>query len=48
MASTSKGLLTAPAERWKHLKFFKRPFWKGERQAARKEARQQSQEAIRR
>ena len=38
MASVKKGNLTAPPQWWKHLKRFKRAFWKAERRAARKSA----------
>jgi hypothetical protein len=34
MANIKKGLLTAPREYWKHLRWTKRPFWKAERKAA--------------
>jgi hypothetical protein len=34
MATVKKGILTTSPEWWKHLKWVKRPFWKGERQAA--------------
>lgn len=33
MANVKKGNLTAPGERWRHLDFWKRVFWKQERQA---------------
>lgn len=33
MANVKKGNLTAAGERWKHLDFWKRVFWKQERQA---------------
>ena len=41
MATVKKGLLTAAGEWWKHLRWTKRLFWKGERQAGRKDARRQ-------
>ena len=33
MASIKKGTITAPRQWWKHLKEFKRDFWKRERKA---------------
>ena len=42
MAHVKKGQLTPSPEWWKHLKWAKRPFWKRERQAAKKEAVKQS------
>jgi hypothetical protein len=42
MANVKKGLLTAPPEWWKHLRWTKRVFWKSERQAARTVARQEA------
>jgi hypothetical protein len=33
MANVKKGNLTAPPQWWKHLKDWKRVFWKSERQA---------------
>jgi hypothetical protein len=38
MATAKKGILTHACEWWKHLRRTKRTFWKGERQAARREA----------
>lgn len=38
MASVKKGHLTPAPEWWKHLREFKRVFWKAERKAAKKEA----------
>jgi len=35
MANVKKGNLTAPPQWWKHLKGFKRVFWKAERKAQR-------------
>jgi hypothetical protein len=43
MASVKKGHLTAAGEWWKHLRWTKRVFWKGERQAARTIARREAQ-----
>jgi len=37
MATKKKGILTSSPEWWKHLKWVKRPFWKGERQAVRRD-----------
>jgi hypothetical protein len=34
MATVKKGILTRAGEWWKHLRWTKRGFWKGERQAA--------------
>lgn len=34
MATVKKGILTPAGEWWKHLRWTKRSFWKGERQAA--------------
>src|SRR5436190_11205376 len=34
MANVRKGLLTAPHEWWRHLRWAKRTFWKAERKAA--------------
>ena len=33
MANVKKGNLTGPHQWWKHLDWWKRVFWKGERQA---------------
>jgi hypothetical protein len=41
MANVKKGQLTASPEWWKHLRWTKRPFWKAERQAGKKEAERQ-------
>ncbi len=38
MATVKKGMLTRAGEWWKHLRRTKRAFWKGERQAAKREA----------
>ena len=45
MASVKKGQLTPPPQWWKHLKEFKRVFWKAERKAAHKEARSEADNA---
>lgn len=42
MASTKKGQLTRAREWWKHLRRTKRDFWKGERRAAKGEARREA------
>jgi len=34
MATVKKGMLTSAGEWWRHLRWTKRAFWKGERQAA--------------
>ena len=36
MATVKKGVLTASGEWWKHLRWTKRVFWKGERRAAKR------------
>jgi hypothetical protein len=33
MATVKKGMMTPPNEWWKHLRWAKRAFWKGERKA---------------
>ena len=38
MANVKKGQITRPPQWWKHLRDWKRVFWKGERQAHKKEA----------
>lgn len=42
MASVKKGMLTPSGEWWKHLRWTKRKFWKKERKAAQKDAKDQS------
>lgn len=39
MATKKKGILTSSPEWWKHLRWIKRPFWKGERQAAKEDVK---------
>jgi hypothetical protein len=39
MANVKKGNLTAPPQWWKHLRDWKRVFWKSERKAQQKEIR---------
>lgn len=43
MASVKKGTMTRPPQWWKHLKEWKRVFWKSERQAHKQQARKDSQ-----
>jgi len=38
MAGVKKGNLTAPGEWWRHLRWTKRAFWKGERKAGKRDA----------
>lgn len=45
MATVKKGILTKSGEWWKHLRWTKRVFWKGERQAARKQAERATSDA---
>lgn len=40
MANVKKGNLTKSPQWWKHLKDFKRFFWKAERKAQQKDARE--------
>jgi hypothetical protein len=42
MATVKKGMLTTTGEWWKHLRWTKRVFWKGERQAARQFVRREA------
>lgn len=44
MANVKKGQLTRPPQWWKHLRDWKRVFWKSERQAGKRQARKQAQE----
>jgi hypothetical protein len=46
MANVKKGLLTAPGEWWKHLRWTKRVFWKGERQAGKKLTRREAMNTV--
>lgn len=43
MATKKKGILTSSPEWWKHLRWVKRRFWKAERQASKKDAKQQTE-----
>jgi hypothetical protein len=38
MATIKKGILTSAGQWWKHLRWTKRQFWKGERKAAARDA----------
>jgi len=42
MATVKKGMLTRAREWWKHLRGTKREFWKGERKAAKRVAREEA------
>jgi hypothetical protein len=42
MATVKKGVLTPANEWWKHLRWMKRFFWKGERRVAKQGARRQA------
>lgn len=41
MATVKKGMLTSAGEWWKHLRWTKRVFWKGERKAAERDVQNQ-------
>jgi hypothetical protein len=43
MAHVKKGQLTAPGEWAKHLRFWKRFYWKAERKEARRQAREEEE-----
>ena len=43
MANVKKGQLTPPPEWWRHLRWTKRLFWKGERKASKAAARHEAQ-----
>jgi hypothetical protein len=45
MATAKKGILTPAGEWWIHLRWTKRAFWKGERQAAKEAARSEARTA---
>lgn len=46
MATKKKGILTAAREWWVHLRWYnKREFWKRERKAAKRQAKQEAKEA---
>ncbi len=42
MANVKKGTLTSPPQWWKHLRDWKRVFWKSERQAQKKDIKNES------
>lgn len=44
MATKKKGILTSAGEWWKHLRHTKRWFWKRERKAAKRNAKQRTLE----
>lgn len=44
MASVKKGVLTPPPQWWKHLRDWKRTFWKKERKAQKHDVRKQNEE----
>lgn len=44
MGSKKQGQLTRPPQWWKHLKDFKRIFWKKERGAEKREIRRETEE----
>jgi hypothetical protein len=46
MANVKHGNLTPPRQWWKHMDFFKRVFWKRERQAHQSAAEAQASEAM--
>ncbi len=48
MATVKKGQLTRAGEWWKHLRWTKRPFWKGERKAVKQDIERQLKEGERR
>ena len=44
MATVKKGVLTRSGQWWDHLRWTKRRFWKGERQAGRLDASREAEE----
>jgi hypothetical protein len=42
MATVKKGMLTKTGEWWKHLRWMKRTFWKGERRVAKQLSRRET------
>ncbi len=48
MATVKKGMLTPAGERWKHLRWSKRAFWKSERTAPKDAVKEQAADAMRR
>jgi hypothetical protein len=45
MAHKRKGQLTRPPQWWKHLKDWKRVFWKSERQAQKKDIKERKDDS---
>jgi hypothetical protein len=45
MATVKKGVLITSGNWWKHLRFTKRTFWKGERQAGKGETKHEMEDA---
>lgn len=45
MATVKKGMLTSAREWWKHLRWTKREFWKGERKAGKADAQREARNA---
>ena len=43
MATVKSGHLTAAGEWWRHLRWTKRAFWKGERRAGKRDAADRAQ-----
>ncbi len=46
MATKKKHILTTAGKWWRHLRWTKRRFWKGERQAGRREAVRETQSKV--
>lgn len=46
MATVKKGVLIASGEWWQHLRYTKRAFWKGERQAGKSVAEREAQQTV--
>jgi hypothetical protein len=44
MANKRKGILTPSPQWWKHLREWKRVFWKSERQAQKKDVQERKEE----
>ena len=45
MATVKKGTLTSATRWWKHLRWTKRVFWKGERRAAQQASKREEADA---
>jgi hypothetical protein len=45
MANVKKGTLTRPPQWWKHLRDWKRVFWKSERSASKKDVKERQNES---